>query len=111
MELFGSDNHVILGFPVNPEIQALHDDLVANISPLGKPAYRDDPYRLHMSIVNEVSPEGAEIAQSQVAEVDLGYGIKVDAIDLMVRDGVAWGGVWKCLERFGLGRDISRRPG
>lgn len=103
MELIGPDSSVILGFPVNPEILALHDDLVASISPLGKPAYRDDPYRVHMSIVNEVSPDGVEIARSQVVEVDLSGGMAVDTIDLMARDGVAWGGVWKRLDQFRLG--------
>ncbi|MDP6666278.1 MAG: 2'-5' RNA ligase family protein [Dehalococcoidia bacterium] len=93
----------VLGFPVNPAIQALHDDLVANISPLGKPAYRDDPYRVHMTIVQEVTPEGAEIARNRVAAIDLGDGLAVDSVDLMARDGVAFGGVWRRLERFRLG--------
>jgi len=55
-ELFDFERNVIIGFSVNTEIQALHDDLVANIAPLGKPAYYDDPYRVHMSIVNEIEP-------------------------------------------------------
>ena len=103
MELIWPGDSVILGFPVNPEIQSLHDDLVANISPLGKPAYRDDPYRVHMSIVNEAKPEGVEIAKSRIAKIDFGDGLNVDSIDLMGRDGVAWGGVWQRLERFRLG--------
>jgi hypothetical protein len=103
MEMIGPGNSVILGFPVNPEIQALHDELVAEISPLGKPAYQDDPYRVHMSIVNEVEPAGVELAKAGIGEVDLGQGLQVDVIDLMARDGVAWGGVWKRLERFRLG--------
>jgi hypothetical protein len=101
-ELIGPDDSVILGFPVSTEIQALHDDLVKNIAPLGKPAYRDDPYRVHMSVVNEVKPEGVEIAKKMVGEIDFGEGIQVGAIDLMARDGVAWGGVWKQVERFEL---------
>ena len=99
----GPENSVILGFPVSAEIQALHDDLVKNIAPLGKPAYKDDPYRVHMSVVNEVKPTGVEIAKKMVTEIEFGKGIQVDAIDLMARDGVAWGGVWKRIERFELG--------
>ena len=102
-ELIGPDNSVILGLPVIAEIQALHDDLVKNIAPLGKPAYKDDPYRVHMSVVNEVKPEGIEIAKKMVGEINFGEGIQVGAIDLMARDGVAWGGVWKRVERFELG--------
>ncbi|MCH8230849.1 MAG: 2'-5' RNA ligase family protein [Chloroflexi bacterium] len=103
MALIGPGGSVILGFPVNPEIQTLHDDLVTNISPFGKPAYQDDPYRVHMSIVNEVKPEGVEIARTQIGEIDFGGGLVVDSIDLMARDGVAWGGVWHRLETFRLG--------
>ncbi len=101
----GPDGNVILGFPVNPEIQSLHDDLVTSISPLGKPAYRDDPYRVHMSVVNDVNPEGIEIAKARIAEIDFSGGLKVDAVHLLARDGVAWGGVWKKLETFRLGPD------
>ncbi len=103
IEIFESEHSVILGFPVNPEIQSFHDDLVKNISPLGKSAYRDDPYRVHMSIVNEVKPEGVKIARTQIEETDLTDGLAVDSIVLMARDGVAWGGVWKRLEHFRLG--------
>jgi hypothetical protein len=94
---------VILGFTVNPEIQSLHDDLMAYIGPLGNSAYPDDPYRSHMSIVNEVKPEGVEIAKSRLAKIDLGEKLRFGSIDLMARDGLAWGGVWKRVERFELG--------
>jgi 2'-5' RNA ligase len=99
----GPDHSVILGFPVNPQIQALHDDLVASIGPLSKIAYRDDPYLVHMSIVNEVEPEGVEIAKSMIADVDFGDGLDVHSIALMARDGVAFGGTWHRLELFKLG--------
>ena len=102
-EILNSENSVILGFPVTTEIQALHDDLVANIAPLGKPAYYDDPYRVHMSIVNEVEPEGVQIARDQISQIDFGAGLQLGAIDLMARDGMASGGVWKQVERFELG--------
>jgi 2'-5' RNA ligase len=103
MELWEPEHSVILGFPVNPAIQSLHDDLVANISPLGKPAYQDDPYRVHMSIVNEVDPEGVKTARTRIEDTDLSDGLAVDAIDLMARDGVAQGVTWQRLESFQLG--------
>lgn len=103
MKLVGPDHSVIVGFQVNPEIQALHDDLMANIAPLGKPAYPDDPYMVHMSIVNQVGVEGAKVARSMLEDVDFGEALAINEIDLMGRDGVAWGGVWKRLERFKLG--------
>jgi hypothetical protein len=105
MDIIGPDHSVIIGFVVNPEIQALHDDLMRNIAPLGKPAYRDDPYKTHMSIVNQVGVEGAEIAKRLLADIDLGDSISFGVVDLMGRDGPGWGGTWHCLERFELGSD------
>ena len=103
MEISESEHSVKLEFVVNPEIQVLHDDLMTQVGPLGKSAYPDDPYRSHMSIVNEVKPEGVAIAKQHLDEIDLGDHLRFEAIDLMGRDGVAWGGVWKRLERFELG--------
>ena len=103
MDVWESEHSVILGFTVNPEIQSLHDDLMAEVGPLGKSAYPDDPYKSHMSIVNEVKPEGVEIAKARIGAIDLGDHLSLSAIDLMGRDGVAWGGEWKRLERFELG--------
>ncbi len=103
METWDSAHSVILGFPVNPKILALHDDLVASIAPLSKPAYMDDPYRVNMSVVNEVKPEGVLIAKTKIIEIDFGEHLWVETIDLMARDGVGWGGVWKRLKQFELG--------
>ena len=102
MKVWDSSDSLILGFDVNPEIQALHDELVATISPLGKPAYKDDPYGVHMSIVNEAGEQGVEVAMKMLKDVDFGDSLSVSTIDLMGRDGVASGGVWKRLERFEL---------
>jgi 2'-5' RNA ligase len=102
-DVWESEHSLILGFKVNTLIQALHDDLMADIGPLGNSAYSDDPYRSHMSIVNEVSPNGVEIAKAELAKVDLGEQLRFDSVDLMARDGVAYGGVWKRVERFRLG--------
>lgn len=103
MGLVGPDHSVIVGFPVNPEIQALHDDLMEHIAPLGKPAYPDDPYLVHMSIVNHVGEADQEIARNLLSGVDFGDVIPVHSIELLARDGVAWGGTWKRLESFELG--------
>ncbi len=103
MKLVGPDHSVIVGFETNPEIQALHDELVSRIAPLGKPAYRDDPYGVHMSIVNQVGTDGADIARGLLDDIDFGDGLNVSAIDLMGRDGVGWGGTWHRIERFALG--------
>ena len=55
-----------------------------------------------MSIVNEVKPEGVKTARALIEETDLSKGLAVDSVDLMARDGTAFGGVWKRLERFQL---------
>ena len=36
---------------------------------MGNSAYVDDPYRVHMSIVNEVSPDYVETARSMIKDV------------------------------------------
>jgi 2'-5' RNA ligase len=99
-----SEDTGVLRLSVNPEIKALHHALVAGISPLGRPAYRDDPYRAHMTFVQNVTPEGLAIAREMVAASDFGAGFDVAHVDLMGREGPAWGGRWKLIERFGLAK-------
>ena len=103
MELMGPDHSVIIGFQVNPSIQGLHDDLMTHIAPLGKPAYPDDPYRAHMSIVNQVGADGAAIAKGLLDDIDFGSELSFGVIDLMGRDGPGWGGIWHRIEQFELG--------
>lgn len=103
METWDSDHSVILGFPINPNIQSLHDGLVSAIAPIGTTVYPDDPYKVHMSIVNEVKPAGVKLAKDRLEAIDFTEDIQVNSIDLMARDGVAWGGAWHRLERFTLG--------
>ena len=43
------------------------------------------------------------IARDLINQVDFGAGLQLGAIDLMARDGMASGGVWKRVERFELG--------
>ena len=66
MQIRKSDHNVVIRFPADDQIQALYDDLVSEVSLLGKPAYVYDPYRVHMSIVNEVSPDCVETARSMI---------------------------------------------
>jgi 2'-5' RNA ligase len=94
-----------LTVPVTPPIQALHDTLVATISPLGKPAYRDDPYPVHMTLVYGQSPERLQQAQALVQEMDFGPGFMAESVDLMGRVGQAVGGEWRVIKRFGLGEE------
>jgi 2'-5' RNA ligase len=92
-----------LTVPATPPIQSLHDTLVATISPLGKPAYQDDPYLVHMTLVYGQSPERLQQAQALVSEIDFGPGFMAEAVDLMGRVGPGVGGAWKLIKRFGLG--------
>ncbi|MEX1019673.1 MAG: 2'-5' RNA ligase family protein [Litorilinea sp.] len=91
-----------LTIPVTPPLQVLHDQLVAEITPLGQAAYQDDPYHPHMTFVQDVTPEGLAIAQKLVAEADFGPHLRADSIDLMARVGRAHGGKWTRLIRFPL---------
>jgi 2'-5' RNA ligase len=91
-----------LGIQVTPEAQALHDALVASIAPLGIPAYQDDPYRVHMSFVYGVSPEGLEQTKKLVSQMDFGPGFRAEAVDLMGRIGQAVNGKWTLIQRFPL---------
>jgi hypothetical protein len=92
-----------LSVPVTAEMQALHDALVAAISPLGTAAYQDDPYHAHMTYVQSVSPEGLQRARQAVEESDFGDGFTATAVDLMGRAGPAQGGTWQLIKRFLLG--------
>lgn len=87
---------------VTPDLQALHDALVAAIAPLGQPAYQDDPYRPHMTYVQSISPEALQWVRAQVAEMDFGAGFRAEFVDLMGRKGPAEGGAWHTIERFPL---------
>ena len=60
-----------LTVPVTPPLQSLHDALVAGISPLGLPAYRDDPYVVHMTLVYNPAPAALERTQEVVTDLEL----------------------------------------
>ena len=92
-----------LSVPVSSQMQELHDTLVAAISPISTSAYVDDPYRPHMTYVQEATPEGLERAKELAAQTDFGDGFVAEAVDLMGRAGKAYGGKWKLVERFRLG--------
>lgn len=86
-----------------PPQQALHDALVAQVSPLGLPAYRDDPYVVHMTLFYEQSPENQERGVQLIEQMDFGPGFLADRVNLMGRVGPRYGGEWKLIESFQLG--------
>lgn len=85
---------------VTPQLQALHDALVANIAPLGLPAYQDDPYIAHMTLVYNPAPEKSALAKELIAALDLGGGFQAESVDLLGRVGLRVGGAWTLIERF-----------
>ena len=91
-----------LRVPVTPPLQALHDALVAAIAPLGTPAYMDDPYQPHMTIVYAVIPASQPHARQLLERADFGPGYPATAVDLMGRIGPAIGGHWSLIQRFPL---------
>jgi 2'-5' RNA ligase len=91
-----------LTIPVMPALQSLHDALVATIAPLGLPAYQDDPYTVHMTLVYNPSPDRMPLAKELVEAMDFGDGFQADAVDLMGRVGPRVGGAWQLIERFPL---------
>jgi len=92
-----------LTVPVPPPLQSLHNALVAAISPLGLPAYRDDPYVAHMTLVYNPSSAALERAKELIGKMDFGPGFQAAAVDLMGRVGPRVGGAWQLIERFVLG--------
>lgn len=93
-----------LTVPVTPPMQALHDALVSTIAPLSLPAYQDDPYVAHMTLVyNPPPPDGQARAQELIRQMDFGPGFQVTAVDLMARVGPRVGGAWRRIARFTLG--------
>lgn len=89
-----------LTIPVTPQLQALHDALVANIAPLGLPAYQDDPYIIHMTLVYNPAPEKQALVKELIAALDFGRGFQAESVDLLGRVGPRVGGAWKLIERF-----------
>lgn len=98
-----------LTVPVTPPLHALHDALVANIAPLGLPAYRDDPYVVHMTLVYNPAPAALERAKELIDPMDFGPGFQADAVQLMGRVGPRVGGAWELIEPFALSGS-SRAP-
>lgn len=90
--------------PATAPIQALHDALVAAISPLCKPAYQDDPYLVHMTLVYGQPPQRLQQAKEQAETMDFGPGFMANEVHLMGRQGPRVGGKWVLLERFPLGQ-------
>jgi 2'-5' RNA ligase len=93
-----------LTVPVTPPQQALHDALVTAIAPLGLPAYRDDPYVGHITLVYNVAPERIELAKQLIDAMDFGPGFQAGVVDLMGRVGPRVGGAWQRIARFALAR-------
>ncbi len=92
-----------LSLPVTPPLQALHDTLVATLSPLGLPAYQDDPYHVHMTLVYGQSPAGLEQAKRLISQIDFGPGVQAEAVHLLGRVGPRVGGEWQLVQSFRLG--------
>ncbi len=92
-----------LTVPVTPPLQALHDALVDSISPLGLPAYQDDPYVVHMTLVYNPPAHRLALAKTLINEMDFGPGFQAKAVQLMGRVGPRVGGEWKLVESFALG--------
>ncbi len=108
-ETHWSDSSGFLNLPIPPELQALHDALVAEVSPLGETVYTDDPYRAHMTIIQEVTPEGLNTARRMFEEIEFDEGFLADSVELMARSGPAYGGQWHMIQRFPLeGHVLSR---
>lgn len=84
-------------------LQKIHDELVAAISPLGLPAYLDDPYHAHMTLVYGQTAEKVEEIRPWINEVDFGAGFYATHVDLVGRVGPRVGGQWQLIERFLLG--------
>lgn len=87
---------------VSSTLKALHGDLVAELSGVCKTVYPDDPYVAHVTVVQEVKPEGVLVAKQMLGDVDFGESFLVESVDLMGRIGAAYGGHWSLIDRFPL---------
>ena len=99
-----------LTVPVTPPLQALHDALVASVAPLGLPAYRDDPYVVHMTLVYNPAPDRVDFAKARINQLALDEGFHAQAVHLMGRVGPRVGGAWQVVERFTLRGAPSSLP-
>lgn len=94
------DEVAALAVPIPPALQTLHDTLVAEISPLGLPAYQDDPYVAHMTLV--YAPAARDRAKALIEAMDFGPGFQAEAVHLVGRVGPRVGGEWRVIQRFPL---------
>jgi len=103
-EVYGTEKSPGFRFILTDDIQSLHDQLVAAIEPVIKPAHVDDPFRCHLSIVDTVRPSGVERAVELGRQIVLPEGLEFPFLDTYGRDGNAIDGTWKRLSRFELAK-------
>ena len=84
------------------DLLALNGALEQAIGPISTAAYSDEPYRAHLTLCQDCSPEQMDHAMRLAAEIDFGTGFLATAIDLMGRIGPAYGGRWESAGRFPL---------
>lgn len=101
-EVYGTEKSAGFRFIPTNDIQSLHDQLVAAIEPVIKPAYVDDPFRCHLSIVDTIRPSGVERAVELGRRIVLPGALEFPFLDTYGRDGNATDGTWKRLSRIEL---------
>ena len=96
------DSWAVLDVRLTSALSALNDFLEQALGPLSTNAYSDEPYRPHLTLCQDCSPEQLDHAMRLAAAIDFGTGFLATAIDLMGRTGPAYGGRWESIERFPL---------
>lgn len=104
-EIYWTDRFAGFRFISTKEIQRLHNELVAAIEPVSKPAYVDDPFRGHLSIIDTVDSDAVKTAVELGRQVVLPEVLELPFLDTYGRDGNATAGTWKRLSRIELAKN------
>ncbi len=86
-----------------PDLLALNKAFDQVIRPASTNAYRDE-YKAHLTLCQDCTDEQIAEAERVSKDLDIGDGFEVRSVQLMGRVGPAFGGEWKLIESFPLGR-------
>jgi 2'-5' RNA ligase len=88
-----------------PALRSLHETFDLVIRPRSEDAYGDG-YRAHLTLCQDCTAEQIRQAETLVAGLDFGTGFSVESVELMGREGPAFGGEWTLIESFPLAQRV-----
>lgn len=98
----GDHHGCVMPCVTSPSLRSLHETFDAVIGPRSRDGYGAAGYRAHMTLCQDCTREQVERAMALVADLDVGTGFGFGSVELMGRDGPAFGGEWSLIESLPL---------